>query len=85
MTTSGLASLRKLVKDIDPASRVSKFGDWDGEFVVRVRHELTKTEKVLTAAGYVESAPRDIEGGRFNWWTVLTVKKVAELADPEVA
>jgi hypothetical protein len=70
-----LSAIRTIVKAIDSEARVSKFADWEGEFVVSVRHEVTKIEKALWAAGYAESAPRDIKGGQWNWWTILTIKK----------
>lgn len=71
-----IQALRELVKSIDPETRVSKHGDWDGEYVVRMHYEADKTEKALLVAGYIACAPREIEGSRHNWWTILIVKAI---------
>lgn len=68
-----LATLRALVKSVDPETKVSKYGDWEGEFTVRVHHEVTAVERALKAAGYVKTQKNDVEGGHYDWWTVLTV------------
>ena len=74
-TKSELQSLRSLVKSIEPETKVSKFGDWEGEFTVRVHYGVSKVEKALEDAGYVKTAKNDIEGGRYDWWTVITVSR----------
>jgi len=70
MTTS---ALRSAIKAIDPDARVSPTGD--GVWTIRTRRKLKAIRSTLPGLDLVEMWRGDIEGSRWDWVHVLTVRE----------